>query len=70
MDKRDWEVAMHKIWRLRALGSVCRQRAAYNPAESCRFNAEAEYWEHLADFELSVHFEECNAYRSSTALVS
>ena len=26
---------------------------------------EAEYWEHLAEHELAVHFEECNAYRSS-----
>ena len=65
MDKRDWEVAMHKILRLRAMGSVCRQQAAYNPAQRCRFMGEAEYWEHLAEHELAVHFEECNAYRSS-----
>jgi len=65
VDKRDWEVAMHKIRRLRAMGSLCRQRAAYNSTERCRFIAEAEYWERLAEFELSVHFEECNAYRSS-----
>ena len=59
------EVAMHKILRLRAMGSVCRQQAAYNPAQRCRFMGEAEYWEHLAEHELAVHFEECNAYRSS-----
>ena len=56
---------MHKILRLRAMGSVCRQQAAYDPAQRCRFMGEAEYWEHLADHELAVHFEECNAYRSS-----
>jgi hypothetical protein len=64
VDKRDWEVAMHKILRLRAMGSVCRQQAAYNPAQRRRFMGEAEYWEHLAEHELAVHFEECNAYRS------
>ena len=56
---------MHKILRLRAMGSVCRQQAAYNPAQRCRFMGEAEYWEHLAEHELAVHFEECNAYRFS-----
>ncbi|TMJ61755.1 MAG: hypothetical protein E6G79_14315 [Alphaproteobacteria bacterium] len=56
---------MYKVRRLRAMGSLCRQTAAYNPAERCRFVAEAEYWEHLAEHELAVHFEECNAYRFS-----
>ena len=58
-------VAMHKVRRLRAMGSVCRQQAAYNPAQRCRFIGEAEYWEHLAEHELAVHFKECNAYRSN-----
>jgi len=65
VDKRDWEVAMHKIMRLRAMSSVCRQQAAYNPAQRCKFIDEAEYWENLAEHELAVHFEECNAYRSN-----
>ena len=56
---------MHTIRRLRAMGSLCRQQAAYNPAQRRRFIAEAEYWEHLAGHELAVHFEECNAYRFS-----
>ena len=56
---------MYKVRRLRAMGSLCRQTAAYNPAERRRFVAEAEYWEHLAEHELAVHFEECNAYRFS-----
>jgi len=55
---------MHKVRRLRAMGSLCRQQAAYDPAQRCRFIAEAEYWEHLAGHEVAVHFEECNAYRS------
>ena len=56
---------MHKVRRLREMGLLCRQQAAYNPAQRYRFIAEAEYWEHLAEYELAVHFDECNAYRSS-----
>ena len=60
-----WEVAMHKIMRMRAMSSVCRQHAAYHPEDRYRFMNEAEYWEHLAEHELAVHFEECNTPRSS-----
>ena len=56
---------MHKVRRLRAMGSLCRQQAAYNPVQRCRFIAEAEYWEKLAEFELDVHYQECNSYRPS-----
>ncbi len=51
---------MKNIRRLRAMGSLCRQQAAYNPAQSRRLLAEAEYWEHLADAEMCFHFKECN----------
>jgi hypothetical protein len=53
---------MHKVRRLRAMGSLCRQQAAYNPAQSLRLIAEAQYWEQLAEHELAVHFDECNSY--------
>ena len=46
------------------MGSLCRQQAAYNPAQSWKLLAEAEYWEHLAEAELSSHFEECNPTES------
>lgn len=39
---------MEKAQRLRAMGSLCRQQAAYHPAQSWKFLAEAEFWEHLA----------------------
>ena len=55
---------MKKVRRLRAMGSLCRQQAAYNPAKRGRLIAEAEYWERLAEAELTVHFKECNADRS------
>ena len=56
---------MKKVRRLRAMGLLCRQRAAYNPDQSWKLLAEAEYWEHLAHAELSAHFEECNTTSSS-----
>ena len=65
MDNRAREVAMKKVRRLRAMGLLCRQRAAYNPDQSWKLLAEAEYWEHLAHAELSAHFEECNTTSSS-----
>jgi hypothetical protein len=51
---------MKTVRRLRAMASLCRQQAAYNPAQSWSLLAEAEYWEHLADAEMSSHFKECN----------
>jgi hypothetical protein len=61
---------MRRVRRLRAMGSMCRQQAAYNPAQRWRFIAEAEYWEKLADFELAVHYEECNSYRTDDVATS
>lgn len=55
---------MKKVRRLRAMGSLCRQQAAYNPAQKWKLLAEAEYWEHLADVEMSSYFGECNAASS------
>jgi len=46
------------------MGSMCRQQAAYNPAERWSFIAEAEYWEKLAELELAVHYQECNSCRT------
>jgi hypothetical protein len=45
----------------RALASLCRQQAAYNPLQSWHLLGEAERWEHLAVQELASHFKECNA---------
>jgi hypothetical protein len=64
VDNKDWEVTMQKVRRFRAMGSLCRQQAAYNPAHSWKLLAEAEYWEHMAAVETSSHFEECNTNRS------
>jgi hypothetical protein len=56
---------MKNVQRFRAMGSLCRQQAAYNPAQSWKLLADAEYWEHMAAVEMSSHFEECNTNRSS-----
>jgi hypothetical protein len=47
----------------RALASLCRQTAAYNPDKSWQLLGQAERWEHLAEVELVFHFQECNADR-------
>ncbi|WP_314949506.1 hypothetical protein [Bradyrhizobium cosmicum] len=52
---------MEKVQRLRAMSSLCRQQAAYNSMNKWKLLAEAEYWDHLADRELSSYFQQCNA---------
>ena len=47
---------MEKVRRLRAMGSLCRQQAAYNSMNKWKLLAEAEYYEHLAQVELSSYF--------------
>ena len=51
---------MKNVSRYRALGSLCRQQAAYNPNRSWEMLARAEHWEYLADREMALHFQECN----------
>jgi hypothetical protein len=48
----------------RALASLCRQAAAYNPDKSWHLLGQAERWEHLAEAELASHFKECSGDRS------
>lgn len=59
------EVAMQNIRRYRAMGSLCRQQAAYHPDQSWKFLAKALHWEHLADVEMSSHFENTETSDSS-----
>ena len=57
------EVAMKNAAHYRALASLCRQSAVYNPDKSWRLLGQAERWEHLAQEELASHFVECNGNR-------
>ena len=52
---------MEPVRRFRAMASLCRQSAAYNPDRSWKLLAEAEYWEHLASAALLEHFQDCTA---------
>ena len=63
--KRKGRFAVERVKRLRAMGSLCRQQAAYNSMNKWKLLAEAEYWDHLAEFELSSYFQQCNAVSSS-----
>jgi hypothetical protein len=55
------EVGMKSASHYRALASLCRQSAAYNPDESWKLLGQAERWEHLAEQELASPFQECNS---------
>ena len=62
---------MKNVSRYRALGSLCRQQAAYNPRLSWDLLARAEHYEYLADREMSSYFEECNViYAKAEPLIN
>ena len=65
MSIKSGEVGMKNASHYRALASLYRQQAAYNPAKKWHLLGQAERWEHLAAAELASHFEECNTTGSS-----
>jgi hypothetical protein len=65
MKKNNREMRLQNVRHYRALGSLCRQQAAYNPSQRWKLLAEAEHWEHMAAVEMALHFEECNTNRFS-----
>ncbi len=52
---------MNNVSRYRAMSSLCRQHAAYNPSQSWQLLADAERWEHLAATEMSSGVEQSKA---------
>ena len=50
----------------RALASLARQTAAYNPDRSWQLLGEAERWEHLAEAKLASHFVDSDGDSSAT----
>ena len=54
------ETAMKSVQRYRAMASICRQRAVFDPQHSWKHLGDAERWEHLAHAEIANRFEECN----------
>ena len=53
----------------RALASLYRQQAAYNPGQSWRLLGEAERWEHLAEQEVASHFAESSETNSNVQII-
>jgi hypothetical protein len=51
---------MKSVQRYRAMASICRQRAVFDPQHSWKHLGDAERWEHLAHAEIADRFE-CNA---------
>lgn len=54
------EVTVKNVSRYRAMGSLHRQCAVFDPLNSWKHLGEAERWEHLAEAEIASHFKECN----------
>jgi hypothetical protein len=57
---------MKRVWRLRAMGSLSRQWVAYNPADSSKLLADAEYCGTLAEAELAEYFAAYNSCAATT----
>jgi hypothetical protein len=55
---------MKNVSRYRAMSSLCRQHAAYDPSQSWKLLAEAERLEHLAAMEIASRFEESRSAAS------
>jgi hypothetical protein len=52
----------------RAMGSLLRQFAVFDPVHGSKYLIDAQRWEHLAEAEITSHFEECNTTGSATPL--
>ena len=52
---------MKSIQRYRAMASICRQRAVFDPQHSWKHLGDAERWEHMAHAAIADRFGECNA---------
>ena len=51
---------MKNVRDCRAMGSLFRQFAVFDPVHSSKFLIEAQRWEHLAEAEISDYFRQCN----------
>jgi hypothetical protein len=62
------KVAVKNIRDCRAMGSLFRQFAVFDPVHSSEHLIEAQRWEYLAEAEITSHFKECNTTGSATTL--
>jgi len=51
---------MENVQHCRAMGSLFRQFAKFDPVHSWKYLIEAQKWEHLAEAEIDSHFKECS----------
>jgi len=47
---------MENVRHYRAMGSLCRQLAEFDPIHSWKYLIEAQKWEHRAEAEIASHF--------------
>ena len=59
---------MENVRHCRAMGSLFRQFAVFDPVHSWKYLIEAQKWEHLAEAEIASHFNECNSTESKAHL--
>ncbi len=55
---------MEDVRHCRAMCSLFRQFAVFDPVRSWKYLIEAQKWEHLAEAESASHFKECNTTES------
>ena len=55
---------MENVRHYRAMATLYRQFAVFDPAHSWKYLIEAQKWEHLAEEEIASHFKECNTTES------
>jgi hypothetical protein len=55
---------VENIQHFRAMGSLFRQFAVFDPVHSWKYLIEAQKWEHLAEAEIASLFRECNTTES------
>ena len=55
---------MENIQHCRAMGSLFRQFAVFDPVHSWKYLIEEQKWEHLSEAEIASHFKECNTTES------
>jgi hypothetical protein len=67
---KSWEVAMKNVQTYRAMSSICRQRAVFDPENRWKHLGDAERWDHLAHVEIASHFRECNTTGSTDMATS
>jgi hypothetical protein len=70
VNMKSWEVAMKNVQTYRAMSSICRQRAVFDPEKRWKHLGDAERWDHLAHVEIASHFRECNTTGSSDMATS